>query len=87
MPKDLEALWPMLLERYPAHLRTQHAAAMGVAFCELMKALKKDLGRSFGSHPREGQGRRASTASVGDPAAFARFVRKQLADLVGRISL
>ena len=85
LPAELQAMWPMFLARYPAHLRAESGAAMGTHFIKKLVALKAALKRRC-RHPKAGSSS-GSAASVGRPDPFAEFVRAQLAHLVSRIKI
>ena len=96
LPDDLDAMWTMLLDRYPAHLRAQHGPGMGIAFVNRLKALAKDLGGDFKHRPLSAAPSRAPRAAssaasaasaAANPKAFAEFVRTAILGLVGRIAL
>ena len=96
LPKDLDAMWTMFLDRYPAYLRAEYGAGMGNAFVSKIRELMKDLGGDFQHRPlsaarnrapRAGSSAASAASAGGNPKAFAEFVRSAILRLVGRLEL
>ena len=87
LSRELDAMWEMFLDRYPAHLREKKAGSMGIYFVNRMNRLKEELGRHYKRHPDAGGSSSRSAASAGRADAFAEFVRAELSELVGRLTL
>ena len=96
LPKDLDAMWTMFLDRYPAYLRAEYGAGMGNAFVSKIWELMKDLGGDFQHRPlsaarnrapRAGSSAASAASAGGNPKAFAEFVRSAILRLVGRLEL
>ena len=82
-------MWETFLARYPAHLRRTRGPAMGIYlyFDNKIRAFKEKLGRHWQTHPDARGSSSRSAASAGRAEAFAEFVRAELSELVGRITL
>lgn len=88
LPPDLDAMWALFLDRYPAQLRAQHGSAMGAHFVKELQTVRKKAGAAW-EQRKSGAGA-PSAAAVGghsNPHAFAALVRDALAQFVGRIQL
>ena len=88
LPPDLDAMWALFLDKYPAQLRALHGPAMGARFIKELQTVRKKAGAAW-EQRKSGAGASPAAAAGGhsNRHAFAAFVRDALALFVGRISL